>query len=135
VSIWYVSTLSYSYRGKGKGYWARVRLKELLPRKLHRLITIARRLNRMPKYKYLPPRETGQPRWSKENWPDWYRRSTKADLALEQIGTLYPEDVPKLYRYMDPLAFWRCATGQVHPDDIAGYVDHQLTLFDMEVAT
>ena len=127
VDPWFVSVLSYSYAGRGRGYWARRYLKELLPKRLHRLITKVRRLNRMAKYKFLPVREPGMPNWSRETWPDWYREHTKGEIIM--LRELSDEEHGDLSVYVDPMDFFRIVTGKVHPGDVQSYVLHQPQLF------
>ena len=96
-------------------------------RRLHRLITKVRRLNRMTKYKFLPVREPGMPNWSRETWPDWYREHTKGEIIM--LRELSDEEHGELSVYVDPMDFFRIVTGKVHPDDVQSYVLHQPQLF------
>lgn len=126
---------SYSYKGAGMAWRSRMALKLALPRRFHRLVSKARHINRRPKYAYL------QAEVSPEEWtaylhrkdegstyqvPEWYSAHTKAELFV-----MY--DVPAdLADYIDPMDFWRCATGRIRPEDVPELVNHQPILFELE---
>lgn len=113
--------LNHSLMGRGKGYFSRKRLKELLPKRLHRAISLTRTMNRRPKSHLAE--YTG---WSLDdydfeahepNYPDEYRQKTKRELVIEYI--LAPQ-FPELSAWIDLESFWQAVTGKVeHPDQIA----------------
>ena len=45
-------------------------------------------------------------------YPRWYRQHTKAELFVMLTLRDVRDD---LMQYVDPMDFWRCATGQIRP--------------------
>jgi hypothetical protein len=111
-----IATWMFSYKGAGGASEARQRLKALLPRQLHSWIHNARRVNAHPKWR-LYPFEV-DPRHPRRIPPAYvsYRQRSKGEIWVEEV---LPAPVRQLIsRYIEPIAFWRCATGRVHPDAV-----------------
>jgi hypothetical protein len=125
-----ILSLSYSLNGAGFVFTARMRLKELLPKHLHRFISEARRVNRKPKHWFLSSGDPATDKRLKESQPEWYRKKSKGELWVE-LG-LKEQDRKEIRLIMDPLDFWECATGRVHPDDIESRLN-QLRLFQIKL--
>lgn len=104
-----ISYVSYSLGGNGKGYWARQRLKQYLPKELHPLINGVRRVRKM--------RLEGDYRTKKA----WF-------FSGNGRFSNTPERLIKLNFYMNNDDFWACATAQIHPEDVKQYVNHQLSM-------
>lgn len=118
VSPYYTGFISNGLKGAGQAYQARQRLRELLPPQLRPLISRARSWAARPKWWFLPPTPEVHPR-QRSTWPVWYTQATKAQLIIEH--KLFDDDKQRqqLERYIDAEAFYRAASGQVHPDDVA----------------
>ena len=117
-----VAIYSYSLKSKAaNAKAARDVLKKMLPKKLHRLISLARRINRRPKYCYLPPPPDGVS-WmnSRHRPPDWYIEQTKGELFVKLTMSDHERDL--LSQHMDPLEFWNCATGRVPHNEVADLI-------------
>lgn len=113
-SEFYVLVWSFSLQSKAaQAKYARDILKAALPRKLRRLVSQARRYNRLRKDFMLEFEEKS--------------RKTKGELFVERILT--DEDRSRLANLMDPLDFWQVATGRVSPDRVGSLVTRQLALF------
>ncbi|MBU0493916.1 MAG: hypothetical protein KKB13_18870 [Chloroflexi bacterium] len=147
-----IAVLQGSPKGGGNAVECRMVLKQLLPRKLHRLVSKARGTVRHPKWRYLPlelvaPAPIGLPREAREQLvrtpalqPAWYRDHTKAelfawgaDLIPHETNDQYyltHEERQALAPYVDPLRFYQIATGQVRSIEVIGLVRHQRDMFD-----
>jgi hypothetical protein len=100
----FVLILSFSLQNKAaQAKAARDELKRLLPGRLHRLVTLARRINARPKRHLLPLGVTKSKR-------------TKAELFIQEV--LSDEDRQEIEKYMDCFDFWRAATGRVEPNQV-----------------
>ena len=117
--------LSFSLKGAGKAFRARRELKRLLPRKYRGYVQKARHFRRDTKYMaYKALRGGINPE------PDAEYRHTRADEYRFRLFS---------WHYADKLAglpiglrdFWRIATGQVHPDQVATYFTRQTELFTL----
>jgi hypothetical protein len=103
-------------------YEARRVLKEWLPKPLHKLVNKPRKYNHMTKadyaaQKYGPPdpNEKGR-RWRKEEFPEYIRQHTKAELFIELILT--PDEREAISAWIDVMDFYHAANGKVHPDAV-----------------
>lgn len=136
------SFLSFDLNGSSKARYGRLRLKQLLPKKLHKLCRLARRWAATPKRAHLDSNMPGffslshqeklKISRSKSLQPDWYRNASKAELWVKFV--LEPEDRKELAKWIDPVTFYRAATGEYHPDDIYALImprPHQPALFDI----
>lgn len=124
-----ILSYSNSYLSSGLAYRARLRLKELLPKELHRLINEARRVKSRPKHDFLKRGPEMPLRVTRANPPEWYRTKTKKQIWLEL--ELKPEQRAAISRYMDPSDFWDCATGLIRPEDVHLYL-RQMSLIQIE---
>jgi len=111
VLVWSFSLKSKAAQAKA----ARDELKRFLPKKLHRLITLARRINASPRWRLLEIGSTD--------------KRTKEQLFIDEV--LNEEDRRAIGIYMDPHDFWRAATGRVPHDKIAELITQQLA-FDLD---
>ena len=59
--------------------------------------------------------------------PDWAKKN-HAQVAFEHFCSRWSDDLAGLTGYISLRRFWDCATGQVHPDEVADYFTHQLEL-------
>jgi hypothetical protein len=117
VDPYFVTVLSTSLKSKAaQAKAARDELKRLLPRRLHRLISKARQANSKPKWLFLPPDVDAAA-------PAWYTTSTKKELFVERRLTQGDRD--DLSRYIDPLAFYDCATGKIPHDKVKDFCLYQ----------
>ena len=135
--------ISLSLTGSGKAYRARMELRRLLPRRFHKLTTKVRQeLAHHPKWHYLSASFAGDqwidmPRAEKEALknkkslqPTWYRDADMAELwATRRLDKATYKD---LARFIDPAQFFRCASGAIHPNDVAQYVTHQPSFLDLD---
>ena len=100
-SRYFIAYKSFSLKGAGKGYRARMKLKENLPRRLHFFIQQARSYNRTK----IPDRN------------QWKRRIDhfiyKMNTSPKKAGALH-----ELETFISIDDFWRCATGKVHPERV-----------------
>ena len=133
--------VSYSYKGSGMAWRARLALKMLLPKRFHSLIPLARQWKRRPKYDYLKPRMSqrmhtawvsARAQGTEFRYPRWYRQHTKAELFVMLTLRDVRDD---LAQYIDPMDFWRCATGQIRPEKVKDHVLHQQALFELPPAS
>ena len=146
LSILFPAIVSHSYKGSNKAFYARMILKEMLPRKLKPWVSKARRANAKPKWWYL------RNLVELEEWeeithlcesdlrrlksraghlvPKEYWTMGKGELWL--ADAMPDEDKAMMQQYMSLGDFWRCATGRIHPDSVHELVTHQLSL-PMEV--
>ena len=117
--------LSYSLKGAGKAFRARRELKRLLPRKFRALVQRARYFSREKKYVAFKSLVGGlNPEITEE-----YRHTTADEYRFRLFTHHYADRLIGLEDYIDPRAFWVCAIGQVHPDEVIHYFTHQLELF------
>ena len=118
--------LSYSLKGSGLAYRARLELKQLLPPRYRGLVKIARHLNGRPKTYFMDiaPRPEGVT-YSPRNPPPGWRQMRKDDLALKWLYASFPEKCAGLEDYIRPEDFWRCATGKVHPEAVVQHFIRQ----------
>jgi len=116
VSRYRIVTWAFSYKGAGGAYVARMRLKALLPREVHPWISKARSTNSRPKHHLYPfPVDPRRIRYVPPVY-DSYRTRSKGEIWLEEK---MPAAVRQaISRYLEPIDFWRCATGRVHPDEV-----------------
>jgi hypothetical protein len=133
--------MSLSLKGSGRAYRARMKLRALLPKRFHKLTTSIRaELRHHRKWWYLAnsmdtwidlPREEKEAIKNKKSLqPAWYRNADMAELwATRRLDKATYKD---LARYIDPAQFFRCASGAIHPDDVAQYVVHQMDLFEVD---
>jgi hypothetical protein len=128
--------ISHSPKGAGNAYECRMELKRLLPRKLHRWIVLARRVNSKPKWQFLPMPPPGVGREDKSWWPDWYKDNTKGQLFLYHDApyrSLTDEARAQIRDYTSLESFWKAATGRVRAVEVRDLVTHQLELgLDLE---
>lgn len=120
-----LTAISWSLKGSGTAARARMKLREVPPRKLGPAITMARRIEGRPKTWFLP-RQPGVNNRDPKTWPDWYRSRTKGQLFIEQ--SLTEEQRLLILKYMTLENFWRAATGRVHPEEVINLVRHQPSL-------
>lgn len=106
---WRIAYLSYSLKGSGKAYRARMVLKKMLPKKARALIQYARHMKR----KILHNSDIKK-----------FGRSKKKRF-LDAAPRVYPDKVAILEKKMTLEDFWECAIGKVHPDDVPEYIQHQ----------
>lgn len=123
--------LSFSLKGSGRAYRARMELKRLLPRKLKPLVQKARRGNACPKWQFMDAEMKAIKGIIRKPslQPDWYRSKTKGQLWLDSLARSEPGTFALLSKYIKPQDFWVCATGKIHPDDVHKYVATQMGLF------
>lgn len=125
---------SFSWKGAGGASRCRMRLKALLPRRLQRYVSKARTANRRPKHHYLVHVLTDlgyakaeideligsnkmyQMKLDRNVQPAEYRDRTKAEFFLQ--FDIEPEDLHLLQTIIDPMDFWRAATGRCRPDQV-----------------
>lgn len=113
TSEFYILVWSFSLKsGAARAKYARDILKAALPTKLRRLVSLARKYNRLRKEFMLEYKE--------------HSAKTKAELFVERILT--DEERAGLANLIDPLDFWRAATGRVPPDQVGGLITRQLFL-------
>ena len=114
TSEFYILVWSFSLKSKAaRAKYARDILKAALPTELRRLVSLARKYNRLHKRFML--------RYKEKN------AKTKGELFVERILT--EEDRAGLANFMSPLDFWRAATGRVPPDKVEALITRQLSLF------
>lgn len=126
VDPYMITVISLSLKSKAaQAKAARDRLKEILPKNLRGLISKARRANYRPKYDFLPPHPDGK-NWREhpEDIPEWYRSQTKDELFLSIRLTDQERD--ELSRWIDPLDFWKCATGRIPHTEVERYIRNPL---------
>jgi hypothetical protein len=58
----------------------------------------------------------------RELLPGWWFKTSKGELWLRYVLT--DEQRRAIATFMDPLDFWRCASGEVHPDEVKDYLVH-----------
>ncbi len=112
--------LSYSLKGGGKAYWARMTLKQLLPKKTRPLIQFARKVNRQT---------LGRKKWAEAGHP---HIKTKFDKFVHLAEENYPQAIGLLAQLMDVKDFYNCATGRVNPNEIEKYIMTQKVMFNMD---
>ncbi len=118
--------LSYSLKGAGKAFRARRELKRLLPRRFRGYVGKARHFRRDTKYMAYKALAGGI---NPEPDAD-YKRTTADEYRFRLFVHHYAEKLAGLEDYISLRNFWRCATGQVHPDAVLNYFTHQLELFE-----
>lgn len=145
VSAIYPLLISHSYKGANRAFYARMALKDLLPRDLKPWVSKARSGNNWPKYQLLRQNYLSMETWQEivvrckgdmrqlrsqceDLVPEWYWSKSKGELWIE---TQMSESVKaRLGQWIAPMDFWRCATGQVHPEEVTQYVTHQPRLIE-----
>jgi len=138
--------ISYSFKGSGRKYAARMMLKEVIPRKMWPLISKVRRKARLPKWELLRKwhwyrlldvsnmrnlPKNHMFRWFLDNkdWqPAWFKEQTKLEVVA-QWELSEEEKKLILTKFNSVMDFINCAMGKVHPYEIKDYAIHQLTLF------
>lgn len=127
-----IMALSFSYHGAGGAWRARMMLKALLPPTLHRYVSLARKFNSRPK-RHMVPISEEEAQTKPASWlPPAYRRLSKAELFFQEI--VADEDKALLRDYIEPVVFWKCATGRVNPEEVADHIIHQPDLFGERVS-
>ena len=108
VNEYFVTIISTSLKSKAaRSMMARDCLKSLLPKNLHCYISLARKLNRMPKrFWETPDPETTPP----------LHQMTKCDLFVR--CTLSEAERVIISAFIDPSDLWRAATGRTDWQDI-----------------
>jgi len=113
VDPFFITVISTSLKSKAaRAKAARDELKRLLPQKLRPLVSLARKANARKKHVFLKVGETTKLTKRELFFARWLDAATRAELAI----------------YIEAEDFWRCATGRVHPSEVAGLVTHQLPL-------
>ncbi len=118
-----ITTISFSYAGQGREMYARLRLKSLLPKELKKYVGLARGVQRRPRHWFVADpyeRESykaiGKTGKMYFKLPKRIRDKPMWELFFEKyVGD---EERQLLSQYITEKAFWECATGQVHPDDV-----------------
>lgn len=116
-----ITTIPYSYAGQGAEMTARLRLKSLLPKHLQKYVSKARSGNRKAKHFYFPVEKIQK--WSTFdngrrhiNYPPEARAQKKWRLWFDRFVPL--KEQRELAQLIPLEDFWRCATGDVHPNDV-----------------
>ena len=136
VSKTRIAYISWSLQGKGNAFRCRERLKCLLPKRYRPLITMARRIERTPKWAYLKEwlhsERAGQPvdLKNKACLPTWYTATTRDVLNFQRFAEYAGSRANRLTNFITLENLWRAATGQVHSDDVQGLVTHQTSFLD-----
>jgi len=105
-------------------YAGRMELKRLLPKHLHKWVNRARSVE-----------SNFHPDHCPEIWGVALRAGRRRERYTRTKGEAFvadilPDDVrADLAQYVDPLIFYRAATGRMPVNEIAGHVAHQLELF------
>lgn len=114
---------------RARSYEARQRLKVGLPPRVRFIVNKARSMAHKPKNVFL------RDSVSRDEWdamraagvhrkpsiqPDWYRKSTKKELAIKKLCDEFPIECSRINEFIELEKFWDCATGKVAPEDVAG---------------
>ena len=118
VDPFFITVISTSLKSKAaRAKAARDELKRLLPPKLRPLVSLARKANARRKGAFLKIGEESTKLTKRELFlARWLNAATRAELEV--------------YIALDD--FWRCATGRVHPFEVADLITHQLPLISEE---
>lgn len=126
-----ISYISWSLKGAGKAFRARQVLRVMLPAKYRPLISLARSLARTLKSAYLGEWKLAHAgkAWKRSEMPGWYRAKTRDQFNFEAFCERYAGRLEGIEARISREAFWKCATGQVHPDDVFKHLTYQLSLW------
>ena len=133
VSKTRIGYISWSLRGKGNAFRCREELKQLLPRKYRPLITLARRIATTPKTAYLKAWMLDHPGANlrdKSVLPDWYKAASRDELNFGKFAEHAASRAHGLANYITLENLWRIVTGQIHPDAVPNFINHQPLLLD-----
>ena len=107
--------ISWSLKGSGKSFRARLELKRLLPEQYRGLVAQARTIARETK-------EIAYKGWTGERpsrSDPAYRRINADEVRYQEFLYLFGARLAGIEHYIDPRDFWACAVGQVHPEQVA----------------
>ena len=122
-----------------RGFFARERLKSLLPPALRPLCSDVRKVESKPKYwTYLPGKriKTESGGYSRSRYwctkekiekpvPEWYTDNTKRELWVRSLKEDDPLLLQLLRSYMEPEEFYRGSGGHMTPDELEDAIERQ----------